>query len=251
MKKYYQKNKISPPQNGRRFAIGDIHGCYKTLRSVVEKKINLTKDDQLFLLGDYINKGPESKKTLNYIIKLIKLGYMIYPLRGNHEDELLNASMDEPAVLRWLCRRSTDLLKEGKVRKKHLKFIDSLSYYYELPDFYLVHGGFNFSIKDPLKDKNAMLWRRMPEKNTNFGGKRKIIHAHQPLALENIQNRVFKRAKIIGLDNGVNYIKKHKYYEYTKMGNLCALNLDTFELIVQPNIENTLENHHTKKRKTA
>jgi len=248
LKKYYQKNKVSLPSDGRRFVVGDIHGCYETLRSLVKKKIALTKNDQLFLLGDYINKGPESKKTLNFIIKLIKKGYMVYPLRGNHEEELFDASQNGSELLKWLCRKSPDLLKDGKVRKKHLKFIDSLIYYYELPDFFLVHGGFNFSLKSPLKDKNAMLWRRMPEKNTSFGGKKRIIHGHKPQALEIIQSRVFKQAKIIGIDNGVNYIKKHKYYEYTKMGNLCALNLDTFEVIVQRNVENTLENHQTKKK---
>jgi len=231
--------------------IGDIHGCYETLRSLIKNKLELTQYDQLFLMGDYINKGPQSKKTLNYIIKLIKKGYKVYPLRGNHEDELLNTAKEEPAILRWLCRKSPDLLKEGKVRNKHLKFINSLPYYYELDNFFLVHGGFNFKAKKPLEDNNAMLWRKMPEKNTSFGGKKRIIHAHQPQALELIKSRVSNKAKIIGLDNGVNYIKKHKYYEYTKMGNLCALNLDTFELIVQPNIENAIENQRLKKRKTA
>ncbi len=251
MKKYYKDNKVTFNLSGRRFAVGDIHGCYKTFRSLVENKLQLTQYDQLFLLGDYIHKGPNSKDTLNYIIKLIKRGYKVYPLRGNHEEELLSAAKNDSLVLKWICRKSSDLLKDGKVRKKHLKFINSLPYYYELPDFYLVHGGFNFKAIDPLKDKKAMLWRRMPEKDTDFGGEKRIIHGHQPLAIELIQNRVAIRAKIIGLDNGVNYVKKHKLYEYTKMGNLCALNLDTYELVVHPNIENTIRNQFKGKRKSA
>jgi serine/threonine protein phosphatase 1 len=92
LKKYYQENKVPFTFNGRRFAVGDIHGCYKTFRSLIENKIELTQYDQLFLLGDYIHKGPRSKDTLNYILKLIKRGYKVFPLRGNHEDELLNAA---------------------------------------------------------------------------------------------------------------------------------------------------------------
>ncbi len=252
LKKYYQENKVPFTFSGRRFAVGDIHGCYKTFRSLLENKIELTQYDQLFLLGDYIHKGPRSKDTLNYILKLIKRGYKVFPLRGNHEDELLNASKRKDSMLlRWLCRKSSDLLKDGKVRKKHLDFIESLPYYYELHDFYLVHGGFNFAAVNPLKDKKAMLWRRMREDETDFGGIKRIIHAHQPQAFNLIQSRVQTRAKVIGLDNGVNYVKKHKLYEVSKMGNLCALNLDTFELIVQPNVENLLKNQSKQKRRTA
>lgn len=252
MKKYYENNKVAISFSGRRFVIGDIHGCYETFRSLVEKKIELTQYDQLFLLGDYIHKGPRSKDTLNYILKLIKKGYKIYPLRGNHEDELLKASKkNDSALLRWLCRKSPDMLKDGHVRRKHLKFIESLPYFFELPDFYLVHGGFNFEAKDPLKDKSAMLWRRMPERDTEFGGEKRIIHGHQPQPMELIQNRVLTKAKIIGLDNGVNYVKKHRLYEYTKMGNLCALNLDSFKLIVQPNMENSQSSGSKHKRKIA
>lgn len=251
MKLYYQKKKISPPVNGRRFAVGDIHGCYKTFRSLVRNKLELQKNDHLYLLGDYINKGPESKKTLNYIINLIEEGYKVYPLRGNHEEELIDAVRNEPRIVKWLLRRSTDLLKDGRVRQKHIEFIDSLPYYYKLPDFYLVHAGFNFSLNKPLKDKSSMLWRRMPERTTTFGGKKIIIHAHQPQALEIILSRVLNRSKIIGLDNGVNYIKRHRYYEYSKMGHLCALNLDNFDLIVQRNIETSATVNVLKRKKQS
>ncbi len=251
MKKYYCENKVSITLSGRRFAIGDIHGCYETFHHLIKNKLKITQYDQLFLLGDYIQKGPRSRDTLDYIIKLIKRGYKIYPLRGNHEDELLNAANNHPILLKWLCRKSPDLLKDDKVREKHLKFIKTMPYFYELPDFYLVHGGFNLNIDNPLKDKKAMLWRRMQEKNITFGGEKRIIHAHRPQTLESIQRRVLKRAKIIGLDNGVVYTKKHKYFEYTKLGNLCALNLDTFELTIQPNIENITNINIVKKKRTA
>lgn len=235
---YYQKNKVGLPTRGRRFVIGDIHGCYHTFRALIKHKIKLHKDDQLFLLGDYINKGPDSSETLNFIIQLIKWGYKVYPLRGNHEDELLDASKDEPKLVKWLCRRSSDLLKKGKVRKKHLEFFDTLPYYYELPDFFLVHGGFNFSIKNPLADKNAMLWSRISKKQTNFGGDKRIIHGHQPLSIDIIRSKVYFKSKIIGLDNGVNLVKKNNLFYPGEMGNLCAMDLDTFDLYIQQNIEN-------------
>jgi serine/threonine protein phosphatase 1 len=250
--KYYQKNKIPHPIKGRRFVIGDIHGCFNTFRCLLEKQIIPTLEDHVYLLGDYIDKGPDSKKTLNYIIKLIKKGFKVYPLRGNHEQDVLDVAANEPELLNWLLRKSPDLLKNGTLRKKHIKFLNSLPYYYELPDFYLVHGGFNFEIKNPFKDTKTMLWRRMPsELNAPFADNKTIIHGHQPIEIDDILDRVLKRYKIIGLDNGVNYIKTHKIYEYTKMGNLCALNLDTFKLYVQKNCEVILENKPVAKRESA
>ena len=62
--------KVEKPIVGRRIAIGDIHGCFKTFKSLLETKINLTKEDQLFLLGDYIDKGKRNKEVLDYIIQV-------------------------------------------------------------------------------------------------------------------------------------------------------------------------------------
>ncbi|MEN8121670.1 MAG: metallophosphoesterase family protein [Bacteroidota bacterium] len=237
-KQYYQKKKIKSPAKGRRFVIGDIHGCYQTFKKIVENKIQLSKNDQLFLLGDYIDKGPESKKTLNYILKLIKKGYAVYPLRGNHEQTLLDTEIeDDKKVLAWLMRQSSDMLKNGKLRKKHRDFLNSLPYYYELDNFFLVHANFQYEAKNPFEDKNAMLWRRKFDWNRKILKKKTLIHGHQPKNFKEIIQSINKKNKVIGLDNGVNYIKKHKIYDYTQMGNLCALNLDTFEIIFQYNCE--------------
>jgi len=55
--------KIEKPSIGRRIAIGDIHGCFKTFKSLLENKIRLKEEDQLFLLGDYIDKGKRNKEV--------------------------------------------------------------------------------------------------------------------------------------------------------------------------------------------
>jgi len=237
MLKYYQKNKIPLPGTGRRIVVGDIHGCFLTFKALLNNQIVPSFQDQIFLLGDYVDKGPESKKTVKYILKLIEKGFKVYPLRGNHEEDILEATKDAD-MLKWLSIRNPDMLKKGKIRKKHIEFFESLPCYYELPDFYLVHAGFNFKTKKPLEDTKSMLWRRMPpDTKPGFGDNKIIIHGHQPLEIDEILSRVLRREMIIGLDNGVNYIKKHKIYNYTKMGNLCALDLDTFKLYVQKNCE--------------
>jgi serine/threonine protein phosphatase 1 len=194
--------------------------------------------DQIFLLGDYINKGPDSRKTLKYIKELIKKGYLVYPLRGNHEDQILDVAANDKDYLKWFIKQSPDLFKNGTLRKKLAKFLKSLPYYYQLPDFYLVHGGFNFSSKNPFSDYKSMLYKRMPVGvQASHLNNKIVIHGHQPLEIDDILSRIMKRENIIGLDNGVNLIKKHKIYNYLKMGNICALDMDSFRLYVQKNCE--------------
>lgn len=95
---------------GKRYAISDIHGCYKTFQRLVEEGIRLTKFDQLFLLGDYVDRGPSSKAVLDYIIGLMEEEFNIFPLRGNHENDLLEFAMGEPRFLLWQLNRHGDLL---------------------------------------------------------------------------------------------------------------------------------------------
>jgi serine/threonine protein phosphatase 1 len=81
----------------RVFIIGDIHGCNKTFRKLVLEKISIRKTDKIYCLGDYIDRGPDSKGVIDFIIQLRKDGFNIHTLRGNHEQLLLESEIDEPA----------------------------------------------------------------------------------------------------------------------------------------------------------
>ena len=70
--------------NGRLIAIGDIHGCHAEFAELLER-LAPTKDDQLILLGDLVNRGPDSTK----VIDLARAANAI-SLLGNHELRLLN-----------------------------------------------------------------------------------------------------------------------------------------------------------------
>ncbi len=221
----------------KRIVLGDIHGCYLTFKTLLETRIGIKKNDYVYLLGDYINKGPESAKTLDYILDLINRGYNIFPIRGNHENEVLTTEEKTPEILPWLLRDSPGLLQGTRLKDKYRKLFKSLPFYLELDDFFLVHAGFNFKISKPFSDKTSMLWLRRFENNYTFTKGKTIIHGHQAQNIEDVVEAVNTRKNVIGLDNGVCYIKKHKIYDFHKMGNLCALNLDTYELFIQINSE--------------
>jgi serine/threonine protein phosphatase 1 len=73
----------------RLLAIGDIHGCATALEALLTA-VNPRAGDTIIGLGDYINKGPEAKATLDKLIQLFDRKILI-PLRGNHELKLMAA----------------------------------------------------------------------------------------------------------------------------------------------------------------
>ncbi len=84
----------------RHLAIGDIHGCINSLLALVDC-VGVTPDDTLITLGDYVNRGPNTKAVLDWLIQHHANGQLI-ALRGNHEVMMLGARDDEESRQRWL-----------------------------------------------------------------------------------------------------------------------------------------------------
>jgi UDP-2,3-diacylglucosamine pyrophosphatase LpxH len=74
----------------RFFSIGDIHGHHKTLKALVETKLNVVSGDTVVFLGDYIDRGPSSKSVIDYILSLSQSGVRVIALAGNHEAMFLD-----------------------------------------------------------------------------------------------------------------------------------------------------------------
>ncbi|MCD4795245.1 MAG: serine/threonine protein phosphatase [Bacteroidales bacterium] len=226
---------------GRRLVISDIHGCSKTLLALL-KRIELNKEDNLYFLGDYIDRGPDSSGVLDIIIDLKKEGYNIFPLLGNHEQQALNAEKeyDKKSFFYFMSRinKSDDLLnKKRKIKKKYRKFMQKLPLYFELDDFIIVHAGFDFTKEKPFEDEDSILNIRNFKYNKEKAKGKTIVFGHAPTYYKKILKKIKKRKKKIPLDNGCVYNKAHKIYDFHKLRKLCCFNLDTYELICQENIE--------------
>src|SRR6056297_3080965 len=95
-----------------RYAISDIHGCFKTFRRLIESGIKMEKNDQLFLMGDYIDRGPSSKQVLDYILYLMENNYNVVLLRGNHEEIFLNVIDGKHDVSLWYYNGGLETLHD-------------------------------------------------------------------------------------------------------------------------------------------
>jgi serine/threonine protein phosphatase 1 len=226
----------------RRLVVPDIHGCFKTLLALLDK-IGLNKTDTIFFLGDYIDKGKDSAAVLDILIGLKEQNYNLVTLRGNHEENLLTTQKDLGDKMFKLfvkkINKSPMLLdSEGEIIGKYRSFCENLIDYVELPDFLLVHGGFDTRQDNPFVYRQAMLELRRFEYDANKLNNKRVIHGHQVHHLVTIKKAIETQAMIIPLDNGCVYTQPHKIHDFQQLGQLCCFNLDTWELITQPNIDN-------------
>ncbi len=210
---------------GRVLFIGDIHGCNQTFRNLVEEQIQLKQEDQLYCIGDYIDRGPDSKGVVDYILELRGQGYRIHTLRGNHEQMLIDSLYKEESRMLWRFNGGDTTLESfgvksaGELASNYLDFFMETQFYISTDDFFAVHAGLNFSISNPLKDKEAMLWIRgfMPDKGFLKG--RKLIYGHTPQTKTDILLQ--KGMDTINIDGGCVYASRKG------MGNLVAFELHT------------------------
>jgi serine/threonine protein phosphatase 1 len=236
----------------RTWVIPDVHGCLITLRTLVEDLIVLRKDDEVIFLGDVIDRGPSSKGVIDYIINLSTSGIKTSVIKGNHEEYMAKVFRDEQSksgVRRMLglksvsykdwmvyggqeTMRSFNAFNVAAIPEKYIEWIESLVFYLEWENFLIVHAGFNFEIDDIFSDTQSMMWIRDYKIDPEKLGNRKIIHGHVPVALDFINQSIISNSfKFIDLDNGVYLTNKPGF------GNLLALELNTMELLVQPNLD--------------
>jgi serine/threonine protein phosphatase 1 len=222
---------------GRRFAATDIHGCLETFSHLVEVELRLHISDTLYLLGDYVNKGPDSAGVLDYIIALQGYGYQIHCLRGNHDDALLKAS-DNDNIWKSEAEREMTLGSFNApfahdIPVSYRRWLDKLPYEIELPDFVLVHAGYNFALPPAQmrRDHHTMLTTKsFAFDPSRLGGKR-LLHGHVPTPVAELKATVAAKAGAIGLDAGGVY--RHN----PELRHLAALNLDSWELHLVENRE--------------
>lgn len=147
----------------RVIAIGDIHGCSTALAALLAA-VDPKPNDTIVLLGDYVDRGPDSKGVLDQIIALASRCRLV-PLLGNHEEMLLNSRDNEENLNFWLdcggdatiesygCGRQLDLIP-----LEHIRFLERCLSFYETETHFFVHA--NYEPDRPLivQDEYTSLW---------------------------------------------------------------------------------------------
>lgn len=149
----------------RRFVIGDVHGCAKALRSLIEA-INPQADDELIFLGDYIDRGPNSRDVVQQVLEL-RQRCQVVPLRGNHEIMLLGVALGGLDDTVWLENGGIATVSSyggslSKIPAEHLEFFQNLEPFYETSDKIFVHAGYHHELEMHEQDSATTYWNHLP-----------------------------------------------------------------------------------------
>jgi len=129
------------------YAIGDIHGCRVALETLLGQ-LNLSAGDTIVCLGDYIDRGPDSRGVVTCLIELRK-SYDLIHLRGNHE-VFLRLAMESPSSREFFLGDlvgGTPTMKSygeslNDIPEEHLRFLlEESQLYYETDTHLFAHGG--------------------------------------------------------------------------------------------------------------
>jgi serine/threonine protein phosphatase 1 len=227
----------------RQFAISDIHGNLKTFQALLDQ-VAFTKSDELYLLGDYVDRGPDSKGVIDAIWQMQEEGYQLHCLSGNHEMIVIEHF---DYYLRWKQPgEDTDqpLLDSFKAKnisnipEKYIDWMRQLPGYFEIPGYILVHAGLDFSLSDPLLDAFQLRWIRAWHGDINYDwlGDRVIVHGHTPMRQSAIKTSLLTlpQNRFIDIDNGC-------FYHAPDFNHLCAFDLTNRELHFHKNVELTMK----------
>ena len=184
----------------RILAVGDIHGMYEKLVSLMELIQFNQDDDLLIFLGDYIDRGPQSLECLDYVMDLYKqYPERVIPLLGNHEVMCLNYyryegrrrsymmdDLDKQMVMVWLDNGGTDTHKQFKKLKhpelqKRLRWMQMRSNHYQIGDYYFCHAGIQPFIPLDKQKEGDLLWMREGFFDLYDGRYGTIVAGHTPV----------------------------------------------------------------------
>jgi serine/threonine protein phosphatase 1 len=212
----------------RILVISDIHGEIELFNKLLHKAQYDPTEDQLILLGDYVDRGPNSRDVVEKVIELKEQGALV--LKGNHEDMMVKALTlnEEKSWMHWAVRNggsqtlqsygfteSEFVIDESQpfvkpdlnsdILTRHLQFIQNLDTYIEWEEFIFVHAGVKPTVPIEETDSHTLIWIR-EEFHKDYKGDKTIIFGHTPTKNLNENNTdhsiYFGDNNIIGIDGG-------------------------------------------------
>jgi serine/threonine protein phosphatase 1 len=202
-------------------AIGDVHGCALTLDALI-RSLDIQADDHLVFIGDYIDRGPDSKGVIDRLFALREKHTCTF-LRGNHE-ELMLGYLDDGEYDLWAINGGVATLESygavgngSVIPDEHVEFIRETKMYLETDEFFFVHAGLKpgLTIVENLEagDEKVFLWERGHLKATDLPWEKTVVCGHTPVS------EPMDTEKLINIDTGC------VFYTHPSLGHLTAVRL--------------------------
>lgn len=210
-------------------AIGDIHGCSKTLNALLDS-LKPYSNRKFIFLGDYVDRGPSSADVVNSLISFSANNSCIF-LRGNHEQMLLDVQ-NGSSIEQWSRNGGKSTIqsymnenKKFELPYQHFHFYRNTKLFYETEKYVFVHAGLDpeYSVAKNLEDESMhedFMWQRDHLHEQNFWDKT-VVFGHTPISTPLVKNNM------IGIDTGCVFKNLHG------LGKLTAVLLPEVEFIQQ------------------
>jgi len=147
----------------RIIAIGDIHGCSVALSALITA-INPKPDDTIITLGDYVDRGLDSKGVLHQLIALTNRCHLI-PILGNHDEMMLHARDSDADFQHWMniggdatldSYSSTGTLSH--IPPEHFQFLEKCVPFYETDTHLFLHANYAPALPLDQQDEHTLRW---------------------------------------------------------------------------------------------
>lgn len=200
------------------WAVGDIHGCLDLLKALVDGIVaDAASSDAsrkvVIFLGDYIDRGPDSRGVLRYLIDLPKdAGIEWRFLKGNHEEAMLKFLSDPSFGPNWCeyggdaalasyglkppemkhrveawARVAADL--DHKVTAQEREFLETLEYSLSVGDYFFAHAGARPGIALDRQSERDLMWIRNSFLDDETPFEKVVVHGHTPTEEPHIDQR--------------------------------------------------------------
>ncbi|MGH7129723.1 MAG: metallophosphoesterase family protein [Planctomycetaceae bacterium] len=167
----------------RTIAIGDVHGCDVALQMLLGR-LALTADDTLVLLGDVVDRGPNSRRCVELLIDLRRRCEVVLVL-GNHEEMMLRVLRGVGSPAFWLPFGGRETLSSyggdpGDVPETHLEFLESGVAYHETATDIFVHAAIDPDVPLPQQSVAALRWQRFYGCEPPHVSGKRVVCGHTP-----------------------------------------------------------------------
>jgi serine/threonine protein phosphatase 1 len=220
-------------QKMKTFVMSDMHGCYREMMALYRQLPINPEEDRMVFLGDYIDRGPDSKKVIAQLIKW-KTKYPHWQvLYGNHEDLMLEGlkrrgslSYGDQAYQLWQVNGGDTTVKSYLPRRlsayqraiaqpedfiplAHLTFLRELPRWFEDKNYIYVHGGLEPGCTPEETDPYNMIWIRDEFILSDYDWGKKVIFGHTADAegtrsqITSLPFQPIVRTNKIGIDTAV------------------------------------------------
>jgi len=185
----------------RTFVIGDIHGCRIALETLC-RSLELQSDDLIILLGDVVDRGPDSRGVIDYLLDLQDTCPMVL-IMGNHEEMMLNAFTSQDSFQRWMMvggREAFDSYQNRmeNVPPQHLKFLESSCDYYETSTEIYIHANLEPGVALEKQTSQWLRWQRLTGWEYPHESGKRVICGHT----QQKQGRPYAHDGWVCLDTG-------------------------------------------------